>query len=52
MNVVAAPSNLGFSRQEPIKYNAQVVNNKVGEMEMAFKEEERRREYVTLTFCD
>ena len=52
MNVVAAPSNLGFSHQEPIKYNTQVVNNKVGEMEMAFKEEERRREYVTLTFFD
>ena len=41
-------SNLGFSRQEPIKYNAQVVNNKVGEMEMAFKEE-RRQGDVTLT---
>ena len=42
--------NLGFSRHKPIKYNAQVVNNKVGEMEMAFKEEERRREYVMLNF--
>ena len=43
-------SNLGFSSHEPIKYNAQVVNNKVGEMGMAFKEEEKRWEYVTLTF--